>query len=85
MNNFFLKRYLKNITKEDIYTLAINHNIILKPNEIQKVYDYIKNNYQEYINHNLTNEEILKNSKQILSNTNYNKLVNLYNEYKDKI
>lgn len=85
MNNFILKKYIQNLTKDDIYKLAFKQNIILNSEETQKVYKYIKNNYQKYINNILSSEQILNDSKLILSNNNYNKLLNLYNEYKDKI
>ena len=85
MNTYFIKKYIKNISKNDIYNLALKQNIILNNNEIEKIYNYIQKNYKKYFNNILTKEQIITDSKTILTNNNYNKLLNIYSKYKDKI
>ena len=85
MNTYIIKKYIKTLTKDKLYNLAINYNIKLNDNETTKVYNYIKNNYQKYFNNNLSKDKILKDLESILTPINYEKLNNLYNIYKDKI
>ncbi len=85
MNNYFLKKYIKNLTKNDIYNLALKQNINLNNIELDKIFEYIQNNNQAYFNNKLSKEKILSDCKSILTNNNYIKISKLYNEYKDKI
>ena len=85
MNNYILKKYVSNLTKDKLHTLATNYNIKLNNNEIDKVYTYIKTNYIDYFNNTLSKEKILNDLKQILTSINYQKITNLYLIYKDKI
>ena len=85
MNTYIIKKYIKTLTKDKLYNLAINYNIKLNDNETTKIYNYIKNNYQNYFNNILSKDKILKDLETILTPINYKKLNNLYNIYKDKI
>ena len=85
MNNYILKKYVSNLTKNKLHTLATNYNIKLNNNEIDQVYTYIKINYIDYLNNTLSKEKILNDLKLILTPTNYQKTTNLYHIYKDKI
>ena len=85
MNKYFINKYLKNITKKDIYNIAVKYNIILNNNEVDRIYKYIQKHYNEYYKNNIPIEHILKESKDILTDKNYNKLISLYNRYIDKI
>lgn len=76
-----IKNYVSNLTKEQVADFSKSKNIFLNDNELDFVYTYIKNNYDELI----TNPNIdLSKYKQYLSEENYNKIVNLVNEYKKK-
>ncbi len=85
MNNYIIKKYIKNLSKNDIYNLALKNNINLNQTELDKLYKYIQNNYLNYFNNTLSLEQILYDSKIILETNNYIKLSKLYDEYKDKI
>ena len=85
MNNYIIKKYIKNLSKNDIYNLALKNNINLNQTELDKSYKYIQNNYLNYFNNTLSLEQILYDSKIILETNNYIKLSKLYDEYKDKI
>lgn len=85
MNTLFFKKYIQNLTKNDIQTLATKKNILLNSNELQDTYNYIKNNYQKYFNQEISKETILNDFKKILTNQNYEKIYKLYKEHKDKI
>mgnify|MGYP002619902115 CR=1 FL=1 len=85
MNNYFLKRYLKNISKKEIYTLANKYDIKLNSDEITNIYNYIHSNSNKYFKNDLPIEKIISDTKHILTKSNYNKLIKLYDLYKDKI
>ncbi|MBR3162010.1 MAG: hypothetical protein IKF19_04695 [Bacilli bacterium] len=85
MNKFILKKYIQNLTLNDIYTIGTKQNIYLNNTELSKIHKYIKNNYQNYFNNKLSKEEILIDAKSILTINNYKTLIILYDKYKDKI
>ena len=71
--------YIKRIKKEDIYNYGIKEKIKLSNNEIDIIYDYINNRYNDIIdNPNNTLLEI----KDKLNIKTYNKLLELYDKYK---
>ena len=71
--------YIKRIKKEDIYNYCIKEKIKLSNNEIDIIYDYINNRYNDIIdNPNNTLLEI----KDKLNIKTYNKLLELYDKYK---
>ena len=41
MNNYIIKKYIKNLFKNDIYNLALKNNINLNQTELDKLYKYI--------------------------------------------
>ena len=85
MNTLFLKKYIQNLTKNDIQIISSKKNIKLNPKEIDNIYYYIKRNYQKYFNKQLPKEIIIKDIKDLVTKDNYIKIYNIYNENKDKI
>ena len=71
--------YIKRIKKEDIYNYGIKENIILTDNEIDIIYDYINNRYNDIIDNP---NNILLEIKDRLNIKTYNKLLELYDKYK---
>lgn len=83
MNNFIIEKYINNITLNNINDFAKKEGIILKNNEDKIIYDYIKKYWKVFYYDNPSN--LFKELKEKLSNETYNKIVELYNEYKNKI
>ena len=71
--------YIKKIKKEDIYNYGIKENLILTNNEIDIIYDYINNRYDDIIDNP---ENILLEIKDKINIKTYNKLLELYDRYK---
>ena len=71
--------YIKRIKKEDIYNYGIKENIELDNKEIDIIYDYINNRYDDIIN---DTDNILLELKDKLNINTYNKLLELYDRYK---
>lgn len=85
MNLFFIERYIQKIKKEDIYNYAISQGVILKPNELEIIYNYLKTNYKTFINNKESRVYLLTELKSKVSQTVSNKLDELYQMYKNKI
>ena len=71
--------YIKKIKKDDIFNFGIKQNIKLNNNEIDIIYDYINNRYDDIIN---DTDNILLEVKNKLNTKTYNKLLELYDRYK---
>ena len=82
MNKHILYQYINKLKKEDIVKFGIKEGIIIKMEETNLIYDYIKNKYDEIINHP---KEILIEIKNKVSDKLYQKLLELYNKYKDML
>ena len=65
--------------KDDIFNFGIKQNIKLNNNEIDIIYDYINNRYDDIIN---DTDNILLELKDKLNINTYNKLLELYDRYK---
>ena len=76
-----LKQYINKITINNINDFALKNNINLSEKELNFLFDLIKNNHENIINDIKPFETILKEN---LSNDNYQKINNLYYEYKQK-
>ena len=74
--------YIKNLTIADINNFAINNDIYLSKNELDFIYNYIKDNYLLLIDN--PNDFDISKYQDIFSNTNYIKINNLINNYKKK-
>ena len=70
--------YIKKIKKDDIFNFGIKQNIKLNNNEIDIIYDYINNRYDDIIN---DTDNILLEVKNKLNIKTYNKLLELYEKY----
>lgn len=83
LNQNLLKIYIKNLSLSDIKKIAYKHNILLNDNETSCVFNYIKDNYDNYFNGYLEIDSIINDASLILSKDNYNKLLNIYLKYKE--
>ena len=78
-NKSTLYEYIKKIKKEDIYNYGIKQGIEIDNNEIDVIYRYINDRYDDIINNT---DNILLEIKDKLSYKTYNKLLELYDKYK---
>lgn len=44
-----IENYIKNLTKEDVNNFALNNNINLSASELDFIYNFVKNNYQDIL------------------------------------
>ena len=77
-----IEKNIKSLTKEDILYYSKNENIILNDNEVEIIYNIIKNDYNILLYGN--SEPIFNNLKSRINPTAYKKIYELYNFYKDK-
>ena len=79
INKSVVYNYIKNIKKEDIYNYGIKQGIEISNNDIDIIYDYINNRYDDIIN---DIERIFLEVKDKLNIKTYDKLLELYDKYK---
>lgn len=84
MNQVLLEKYINKLTIKHVIDYASNQGIILKNNEADIIYNFIKKNYKKLYNENYS-EEIIKELKCSLSYNTYDKINSLYKEAKEKI
>ena len=76
-----VKNYIDNLTIEKVNEIALKNNINLSNQELNFLYSFIKKNYEAlYANPNVD----LSKYKNNFTEENYNKIINLINEYKIK-
>ena len=80
MNKLIIYKYINKLTKEDINKYALSQDINLKTNELDLIYAYIKKYPKRILDEPL---EIIDEIKDDLSDNIYNKLLELYDKYKD--
>ena len=82
MKDKLLKNYITKLTKKDINDFALTNNIILNDNELNIIFDIIKNDYQDLLYNNP--DKVFNKLKNKVSSDNYDKIINLFFEYKKK-
>ena len=83
MNIYLISEYVNRMQKQDVNNFALKQGITLDNEELDIIYNYIKNKYKTiiYVNPKLLIEEINYQVKPLT----YNKIENLYMQFKDKI
>ena len=83
MNIYLISEYVNRMQKQDVNNFALKQGITLDNEELDIIYNYIKNNYKTLIygNPKVRLEEIKYQVKPLT----YNKIENLYMQFKDKI
>ena len=76
-----IKIYIDKIKKEDMNIFLKNNGINLSEKELEYAYYIIKNKYELILN---DNKSIFDDIKENISEDNYIKLMELYNNYKTK-
>ena len=85
MNKYLMYKYFCKLSIDDIRNLSIKYNIFLSDIELDDVYNYVKNNYEDYFNGKISYDDIIVSASKILSDDNYNKLSFLFSKYKEYI
>jgi len=83
MNIYLISEYIKRLKKEDIIKFSTSQGIILDNQELDTIYTYIKKYYKTFIYGNP--RPILDELKTKVKPLTYNKIENLYGQFKDKI
>ena len=79
MNKLLIYQYINKLTKEDIKKYSLSQNINLTNNELDILYDYIKQKTNKILNNP---EKVFNEIKDKISIPVYNKIIELYNKYK---
>ena len=82
MNKLIILKYMERLTKDDIVKYANKQDISIKDNELDLIYAYIKKYPERILNDTL---DVIDEIKDDLSDEVYDKLLELYNKYKNKI
>ena len=82
MNRLFITEYIKKLTKEDILRYGIKQDIVLTKDELDIIYNYIKNKYQDIFDNPI---KVINEIKGNVRDNVYNKILELYNKYKNYI
>jgi len=82
MNLFLISEYVKRLKTEDITKFALSKGVTLTEYETNVIYEYIKNYYKTFIYGNP--KGYLEEIKQKVEPLTYNKIITLYQEYKEK-
>ena len=77
-----ISKYINKIDINTINDFAIKNNIFLDKKEIDILYNVVKNRYEEILYKDDSN--VREYLKQNLSEENYTKITNLFDEYKTK-
>lgn len=85
MNIFIIEKYIKKITKQDIYNYCISINLKITDKEIDTLYFYLKTYYHEFLTNKQSRTKLIQKIKPQVSDEVFSKLEELYNTYKDKI
>lgn len=83
MNIYLISEYVNRMQKQDVNNFTIKQGITLDNEELDIIYNYIKNNYKTLIYGNP--KVILEEIKYQVKPLTYNKIENLYMQFKDKI
>ncbi len=76
-----IKSYVKHLTKENLETFAKKNNIVYTKEELNIVYSFIQNHYEDLLEEKI---EVFQVLKQKISPNLYKTLLSLYIEYKQK-
>lgn len=77
-----LKEYINKLTINDVNNYLEKQDIYLNKEELSIIYNHVINDWYNFIYINPI--PILNNIKSTISIDNYNKIIKLYDEYKDK-
>jgi hypothetical protein len=82
MNKLLIYEYINRLRREDIVKFCNIKGLNVSDNEIDIVYNYIKNDYKRFFNNPM---EVINEVKLKVSNNTFNEIMKLYDKYKTKI
>ena len=80
MKGQLIKNYINKLTIQDINALAIKQDIHLTDQELNYIYNQIKNHYQDFLYGDAN--YLMNDLKQNVSENNYQKIKKLFTHYK---
>lgn len=80
MKGQLIKNYINKLTIQDINALAIKQDIHLTDQELNYIYNQIKNHYQDFLYGDAN--YLMNDLKQNISENNYQKIQKLFTHYK---
>ena len=80
MNKNLIKKYALNITKEDILKFGESEGVNINNNELNTIYNIIKNNQDEILEGDFY--KFINNYKNIFNPILFNKIIEKYEKYK---
>ena len=82
MNKLMIIGYISKLKKEDIKRFSLEQGIDITEEELVLIYNYLKNETKKTIDNPL---EVIESIKDKVSQPVYNKINELYEQYKNKI
>ncbi len=79
--NSLINQYVKKLTIDNINDFAQKNNINLNKKELNVLLEVVQNHYQKILNGDDSIKDYLK---EHLTKENYDKVIKIYNEYKEK-
>ena len=75
-----IKSYINNMSAKDIKNFLENNNYPVNDKDIEIILFYIKNYWEQIMDGDIS---IFKEIKPKISESSYNTMINLYNQYKN--
>ena len=76
-----IKNNIHKLTKDNLKDFASKNNLTYTKEELDIVYSFIMNNYQDLLNENI---QVFESLRPKISNNLYKNLLSLYIDYKQK-
>ena len=82
MHRLLIENYIKQIKKEDIYKFGIQNDISLSDDEVDILYHYLNNNWQDLLYGN--SRSIFSDMEKRIDRNKFLKIRKLFDEYFNK-
>ena len=77
-----IREHVSRLTKDDVNKFAKDNNVVLNPNELNVVYNIIKNKWRELIYGDYNS--IFESNRSSINSESYNKIKDLFDFFKKK-
>ena len=79
MNRLIIYQYINRLRKEDIVRYCNSHGIFVDNNDLDVVYDYVKNDYKRFFSDPMG---VLNEVKGKVSDYTFGEIMKMYDKYK---